>query len=187
MASRRGPGVGPGAVRQPAPAHLQNPRLHATFSYWTRRDAAQARYWLTSTDQPFGYYKTGSRSSRIGLPSAPAILTSPTASSAAERRSMARPKEDGIITRVATDAASANCASPHRREQRAANPRPSKLTYWLLQQQQARPAGWCMQWGRGGGRNLKYFLIFSHHHAYTLNQQYDYHETESYGIDFSLG
>ena len=32
-----------------------------------------------------------------------------------------------------------------------------------------------MQWGRGGGRNLKYFLIFSHHHAYTLNQQYDYH------------
>ncbi len=77
VASRRGPlprrctgSSGSRRSSREAPAHLQNPtRLHATFSYWTPAQLAQARHWLPASDQPFGYYKTGSRSSRIGLPS----------------------------------------------------------------------------------------------------------------------
>ena len=53
VASRRGSGVSPGAIREPrgAPAHLPNPRLHATFSYWSDT-GAQARHWPSATSRP---------------------------------------------------------------------------------------------------------------------------------------
>ena len=81
LASRRGSGVGTGAAtgkRQPgspvtaaAPAHLQKSPIARHVFLLDERRILAGRLLARQPLLDSGYYKTGSRSSRIGLPPAP--------------------------------------------------------------------------------------------------------------------
>lgn len=108
VVSRRGPGVGPGAVRESdavaAPAHLQIPPI-ARHVFLLDEGERGALAPLAGEHRPTVWLlQTGSRSSRIGLPSAPDLTAMRTEVCRAKRRLREKMRKTSANARLADHA-----------------------------------------------------------------------------------